>query len=172
MSFLIKHSLFAILNTTVEAGGGRKGRLRESFCCSCRMRLTQGTNAVHLKSKWGLFVFVFHQNWGKWSNRHVSTTPQRLSHENTQNILKQTKNTLRDGSWSFCGKGKQGAVPSLLWPQGMNGSSLGFTPCSTQTWQRRELAALTELLCILYFQARNRTWYISIDSVVSYNYFF
>lgn len=25
MSFLVKHSLFAILNTTVEAGGGRKG---------------------------------------------------------------------------------------------------------------------------------------------------
>lgn len=31
MSFLIKHSLFAILNTTVEAGGGRKGDSESPF---------------------------------------------------------------------------------------------------------------------------------------------
>lgn len=63
-------------------------------------------------------------------------------------------------------------VQSILPVTTRNGASLGLTPCSTQTWQRRGLAALTEFLCILYFQARNRMWYISIDSVVSYIFFF
>lgn len=31
-----------------------------------------------------------------------------------------------------------------------SGSSLGLTPCSTQTWQRRELAALTQNFFVFY----------------------
>lgn len=45
MSFLIKHSLFAILNTTVEAGGGRKGREPQ------RVLLLVMQNETHTRNK-------------------------------------------------------------------------------------------------------------------------
>lgn len=41
-------------------------------------------------------------------------------------------------------------VQSSLAVTTRNGSSLGLTPCSTQTWQRRELAALTQNFFVFY----------------------